>query len=397
VPNRRLRWSRNREGAAAEVSVELTGVFLDMDHRQAVAQAAVAAASALHPDLPIADEWARVQDACYAASASYLLVTTPQDGSGAGRSVPDVADTRRQLDDARHGIDTFYARHRRVLDSATAAAVAAVTDATDALSTAHRTRQRLEATDPRWREYPSVQTAHNLLEAACSELEQARDRGDLAATLGAITQLKDRSATLNVALDDAPARMELANRTFAAVRTRADAARTRAGAVGPALSALLREFHAHSSADLLDNELRARRDLDHADALLEQALTAVSEQRPETALELAAQARTALSTADGPIDSVTERLTMLRRLRENPREVERATRFRLRDTQRLAVDRGATEEWGSVLDAQVGRIDRTVAALAAHHPDYWRYHLEMQEIADFVNTIVDRIRQGSAR
>ena len=71
-------------------------------------------------------------------------------------------------------------------------------------------------------------------------------------------------------------------------------------------------------------------------------------------------------------------------------------RFRVRDAQRLAVDRGAVTEWGSVLDAQVARIDRTVAALTGRHPDYWKYHLALEEVSQYVSTIVTRIRQQAA-
>lgn len=71
-------------------------------------------------------------------------------------------------------------------------------------------------------------------------------------------------------------------------------------------------------------------------------------------------------------------------------------RFRIRDAQRLAVNRDAVDEWGTVLDAQVTRVNRIVAALDGHPPDYWKYHTALNEVSQFVTNVVNRIRQQAA-
>lgn len=181
------------------------------------------------------------------------------------------------------------------------------------------------------------------------------------------------------------------------MRTRLEALKTRTEGISAAVSTLLREFHADSSADLLGNEHRCRVDLNRAEGLLQQAETAARDGDPETALNLVGMARTVLATAAEHVDAPAQRLALLRSVRSDPQQDEQRARFRLRDAQRLAVDRGAQAQWGAALDAQALRIDRIVATLSGRHPDYWRYHFELNDVAQFVAGIVARIRQESAR
>ena len=241
-----------------------------------------------------------------------------------------------------------------------------------------------------------MQSAHNLVETGRDDLQAAVARGDVAATRGAAERLRSAASGLDAAVAAAPHIDERARRTLASVQTRLAATSHRADTVSASFSALLKEFHADSSADLSDNERRGRLHIAAAKALLEQAAAALAQQRPENAAALSGQARDELGAAAELVDAVTERLTTLRTLRADPAGAERNARFRVRDAQRLAVDRGAVTEWGTVLDAQVARIDRTVAALTGRHPDYWKYHLALEEVSQYVSTIVTRIRQQAA-
>jgi len=99
-----------------------------------------------------------------------------------------------------------------------------------------------------------------------------------------------------------------------------------------------------------------------------------------------------LSVAEDLVDAVTGRLATLRAIRENPQAKVDEVRFRLRDAQHLAVQRGLTAEWGSVLDAQLDRIDRAVDALTGVHPDYWAYARDLDAVADFIAGVVARMR-----
>ena len=88
---------------------------------------------------------------------------------------------------------------------------------------------------------------------------------------------------------------------------------------------------------------------------------------------------------------------VLRGVLADPAEMEKRVRFRLRDAQHLVVARDLVGEWGSVLDAQVARIDRIVAGLSGRHPDYWRYHQELEQVAAFIGTIVERVRRKAVK
>jgi hypothetical protein len=381
---------------------QLTSTFLDMDRRQGIADSAVAAANALSPQLNIEREWAPVRDACYEASAAYLKVADPTSTwessvGGSSGGVPDVAQTLRLLEQARNGLDQFYDRHRSALDSASndAASLAAETEA--AMTSVRQSGQLLATTDASLLDYPSVQGAREQLESASAQLQAARDRGDLAATRQAIEQLKPATAAVTEALQSAPQREEQARRTVASVRTRIDAVRTRATETRPVISTLLRDFNAKSSADLVDNETLGRTHVGRAEALLGQAVAARTQHRPEEALAYAAQARTELAEAERYVDDVADRLGLLREVRADPEKGVGDVRFRLRDAQRLAVDRGAVPQWGTVLDAQAARLDRIVADLGGPHPDYWAYHQALGDVAEFIANVVSRIRQGAVR
>jgi len=390
VPGRWLRLTRRSpsEGRTSDVPTELTAVFLDMDKRQGIAQAAVASEGALHPRSPIITEWEEVQQHCYSAAAAFLSLTGGDPGA-----VTTAAEVHRQLSDAAAGVDDFYQRHLASLDRAAATAVATAARADSALAEANRVSTRLSGIDRAWLDYPSIQTAKDLLEAATVEFRAARQSTDLNASQSAADRLTRAAAALGEALDSAPQRAGDASRTVASVRTRLEAARTRAGGMGDTMSALLRDFRGESSADLMDNERRSWTHLDRADELLRQALDYSMKAQPEVALDLATQARAAIGAAEDLVDAASDRLALLIVIRDEPGQREREVRFRLRDAQRLAVDRGADTEWGTVLDAQVPRIDRIVEDLNGRHPDYWKYHRELEQVSEFVAGIVARIRQ----
>lgn len=389
MPRGWLRRNRSPHEAvsAPEMPPEVTAAFFDMDSRQGAAQQAVAAEGALNPGSPILGEWDIVRQSCYGASASYLALSTHDPGAQG----PD--QVRRQLVEAAAGVDHYCQRHRSVLDRATSQVMTAAQKADSSLAVVQVLNRRLNGVDGQWLIYPSVRTANDLMQSTAGDLRSARERADLAATISAADRLSAAVAQLELALDRAPQRVEEANRAVSSVRTRLEAARTRAASADVALSDLLREFHADSSADIVDNERKSRAELDRADSLLKQASMASREGCPETALEFANEARLIISPAEALIDSAGNRLSLLRSIRDSPSQRERDVRFQVRDAQRLVIDRGIQAEWGTVLDAQVGRIDRIVAELHGRHPNYWKYHLGLGEVSEFVARIVARIRR----
>lgn len=397
--SRWLSWSRRpqRDEQLHASLAELANEFLDLDNRQAIAEAAVEAAGAIRPHLNLEREWAPIRQACYDASAVYLDASSSGAADQGRATAQTVQRAKDMLTAARRGLDDFYDRHRADLDSAAATVRGAASAADAVVLTAHRARQRLASADPQSVAYPSVQRASARLDAAVSRLQAARERGDLKATLEGTSEVSSAADAVIAALDAAPQREQQAQRTISSVRTRLDALRHRATGIAPNVSALLREFNAKSSADLVNNEKNGGVHLDRAAELIANAVAAAREQRPEDALDIAAQARTELGAAEELFDAVGDRLDTLRKTRADPTAAVESVKFRLRDAQRLAVDRGVVAEWGSVLDAQVARIERIVSQLTGAHPDYWAYHQALDDVSVFIAGVVDRIRRGAAR
>jgi hypothetical protein len=185
--------------------------------------------------------------------------------------------------------------------------------------------------------------------------------------------------------------------TISSVSTRLSAVRTRVDRLDPAYSALLREFNAASSADLVDNSSRSRAHIDQADIDLKEAKQSLAAGNPEHALALMAEARVHLADAEACADAVTDRLATLRAVRADPSQKEREVRFRLKDAQMFAVNQGLVAEWGSVLDAQLARIERASASLSGTHPDYWSYVLQLDSVSTFITEVVEKMRARAGK
>lgn len=396
MPSRWLRWSRGPREVDThnEIPTELTNAFLDMERRLDIAQRAAEAAIALRSDISLAAEWVAARDQAYAATAQYVAVSAP--GSVHAGKQLTAADAARAIELAREGLDAFLERHRHVLDTAIAATSTARAEAEETLAGVAPVLQRFAALHYDMAGYPSVQAARGLVDGARVSTQSALQGGDTSTISEAAFQLRLATEALDEAVAAAPKRGEQARRTLASVRTRLEAATGRADTLETSFSMLLREFHADSSADLRHNERNAREYMVAAQTCLDQAAAALTARQPEDATTLAGQAREELSNAEALIDAVTGRLAALRAIRADPSELERDIRFRVRDAQRLAVERDAVEGWGSALDAQVPRIDRIVEGLSGRHPDYWKYNLALEEVSEFVTTIVSRIRIQSA-
>ncbi|MFF3180374.1 hypothetical protein ACFYVD_11070 [Rhodococcus pyridinivorans] len=367
----------------------MVAAFLDMDKRQSVIEAGVAASYELEPERHLLRQWDPIRQACYRAGETYLelAVTDPEQPLA---PAPAYEQALRQITEATRTLDEFFGNNRGHLEHMT-------TVANTVPELAHRmrteARNTLAATQTpdfvSFSNYPSVRSATETLEKALNSLDAANSVG---ATRTAALRVEEATTALLDALAAAPGRRDEAVRTLASVTTRIGAVRTRAEGLAPAFSALLREFNAASSADLSGNEKQAAELLARAEDQLGRARAAAKDGRPEEALELVAAIRAELSRAEELVDAVTARLATLRSVRQNPGAKVDEVRFRLRDAQHLAVQRGLTAEWGSVLDSQLSRIDRAVDALTGVHPDYWAYVRDLDAVSTFIAGVVDRMR-----
>ncbi|RDB46556.1 hypothetical protein DVB87_17710, partial [Tsukamurella tyrosinosolvens] len=157
-------------------------------------------------------------------------------------------------------------------------------------------------------------------------------------------------------------------------------------------SALLREFSAACSTDLVDNDKVAARESAAAEEALSTAALRLRESTPDLALEQVGVARDHLDTADAAVNAVGERLRTLRAAKADPAAVAARTRFALRDAQHLAVQKQQVHRWGTVLDAQHARIERAIADLDRVHPDYWQYLQTLADVDRMIADAVDRMR-----
>lgn len=372
----------------------LTAAFLDMDRRQSIAEAAVAASAALFPERGAAARWEPVRARCYDASGVYLALNDRLDQverEGAGViPQPEIDAVVRRLTDAARAVDEFYRGDQAHLEHAVAVFGSVPQLVSQTRADAQRVRAAADASPHA--AYPSIRQCVAALDEALLTLEAAVAAGGGGPAREAATRLESRTRELSSALEAAPGKQHSATTALASAATRLDAARNRLERVAPAMSALLREFAAASSNDLANNERQAREAVEAADADLTRARAALAAHDPEDALDLTTTARARLATAEESAEAVTDRLAQLRAVREQPAERAKAVRFKLRDAQMLAVNKGVVPQWGSVLDAQAERLDRAAAGLTGRHPDYWAYVSELDAITAFVAGVVERMR-----
>ena len=401
---RRLGGSAPGAPGAGDSSAQGTAVaaFLDMDKRQSIASSGVDAVRSLETEHELSsrremlDRWAATEKTCFDAGATYLAAVDQFDGMTNTAAQTAFENAAHGLGVAAQAVDRFYAAHRSSLEEARAALAATPRIARDAKAQAEQAQLELASADPSFVDYPSIRSAFLSVDTAVAAVDASLASNDARGARAAAADVREAAAALKAALAAAPARAREAQSALASVRTRVEAVRTRFDRLAPAFSTLLREFNVASSADLSDNESASARHIEQAEEDLAAARAAASAGNPEQALEYVAQARAHLSDAEELVDAVTDRVDLLRKVKADPVAREQSVRFRLRDAQQLAVNRGLVAEWGSVLDAQLARIDRASAALTGTHPDYWSYLQDLDSISAFITGVVDRMR-ASAR
>ncbi|MTD14980.1 hypothetical protein GIS00_13630 [Nakamurella sp. YIM 132087] len=402
------RTSRRPQEAAAQAALDgAVAAFLDLDNRQSYVADAIAAVNELAgPDTAagtsaLQRSWAKIADDCLQASGRYLDVSnrfrltdeldrpTNVDAGAAQRAFLQV---HHELADAANAVDAFYRKHSAELESARAQRSATPQLAAEAKQAALAAERELTRAEEEGVAYPSVQDAAGELISALGSLSAAEGSGRpgmlrqaAAAVRSAASQVTDRVTRARTL---APA----VKSSMASVRTRIEAVTTRLDNLGTTRSALLREFSAASTRDLAGTDERARKALEQARGEFADAGRLLDAGEVEKAGDALKDVRRHLSEAEDGHKALTERLRVLRETRDDPQKAAKAARFRLRDAQLLVVDRGKVPEWGSVLDAQVDRIDRAVDGLTGAHPDYWGYLQALAGVESFVRGVVDKVR-----
>ncbi|MBS4101556.1 hypothetical protein [Tsukamurella paurometabola] len=376
-------------GPAGGTDTGLTSAFLEADRRFSALDEDVRTLSAQNPTAPAVQQWPTLRDRFGGATERYLWASGSQ--SGTRPPTPqDRAAAARELADLVSVLDRFRADHDRALTNARGARASSAAQEQAARVAAERATDLLAApsTAPYLTLRPVVRATDALVEAV-RHLDTAPD---LVARDAAARTVQEKAAELTAAVEAAPRIGDDAQRSLAAAGTRLQAVRNRADDLADTRSALLREFNAACSADLVDNDKVAERESAAAEAALATAATRLREGTPDLALEEVGIARDHLDTADAAVNAVGERLRTLRSAKADPAAVAERTRFALRDAQHLAVQKQQVHRWGSVLDAQHARIERAIADLDRVHPDYWQYLQTLADIDRMITDAVDRMR-----
>ncbi|MFF2507011.1 hypothetical protein ACFVTY_27090 [Streptomyces sp. NPDC058067] len=394
--------------------------------QRAEAQAAKDAAAAAFYELDTAQRDLRI---------SIETITAVDDSPAARRTVSEFEALGRRIDEASLQYITAVDAHdldRDDLEASVASrARAELSRAKDELTRVKLDLDRFsqglgpllgKAETQLARLAPAVERARQALLAASNSLDAVRGAGlkadDLAARLAALgpelTRLNQGAGqhgvpeTLEraerVARDAESVRAEAQrlperaaeiDRRLVSLRTRAQALTTRAGQVEPVLSELRRRFTAPCWQDLQHVPERAAENVRQAERKLAEARAARDEQRWPDATSLLSTVRALLNSTDEDVSAASDRLHRLNAVAKDPRQEIDRTRFAIRDAQRLAMSGRSTPDprHARPLDDSVARLDRAVAGLEGHHPDYWHFLTETEAVRQTVARVVAQIRE----
>ncbi|MCA1223935.1 hypothetical protein [Streptomyces sp. 8L] len=399
------------------------------EQQRAAAQAAKDAAAESFYELDTAQRDLRI---------SIETISAVDSSPRARKALDDFAALGRRIDEVSGAYITAVDAHdldRHDLDLATATrAHNELTLAKDKLDRAREELDRfaaglgplLEGAETQLaRLAPAVERAKQALLAASEALDTVRGSGlradDLAARLAALSPELTRmnegagrhgvSETLQRAdrvlreaegvrrdAERLPERAQEIDRRLVSLRTRAQALTNRAGSVEPVLSELRRRFSAACWQDLQSVPAQAGENVRQAEAKLAEASRAREEQRWPDATALLSTVRALLNDTDEAVSAAGDRLQRLTAVQKDPQQEVDRTRFAVRDAQRLAMAGRSTPDprHAGPLDDAVGRIDRALAGLEGHHPDYWHFLTEMETVRETVARVVTEIREERA-
>ncbi len=396
------------------------------ESRRADAQAAKDAAAAAFYELDTAQRDLRI---------SIETITAVDSSPGARKAVDDFDALGRRIDEVSHRYITAVDTHdldRDDLEPAVAAQ--ARTELTAAKDELVRVKGELDrfarslgpllekAETQLARLAPAVERARQALLGASNALDSVRASGlradDLAARLAALApeltklnegagrhglpetlQRADRvlrdAEALRVEAERLPERAAEIDHRLVSLRTRAQALTTRAGAVEPVLSELRRRFTAACWQDLQPVPEQAATQVRQAEEKLGEAARARDEQRWADATSRLSTARALLNATDEAVSMAGDRLNRLNEVAKDPQQEVERTRFTVRDAQRLAMAGRSTPDprHARPLDDAVARLERAVAGLEGHHPDYWHFLTETEAVRRTAARVVAEIRE----
>lgn len=385
-------------GAVEHARNDMVSAFLQLDQRLSIISDGVEAAEVLGLGGELVRSFTPIRGACYETINQYLTLS----GSDVAQApLADYQRTTSQITDSIRSLDRFYERNSTQIEHARISYAAVPEQAAQVRTESDQLAEQLMELSPDQLSYESVKTAvqqHDQvrLELEAAELRVSQGEGDRAILKARSAALGEAVTKLRQAIAEAPGKTNEAKAALASVRTRLSAVRNRSARMPESYSALLREFSAKSSKDLVGHDRRSSLALERAANEIDLAARLIRDD-PESALDAIARTRTVLAEAEELVDGVTDRLNELRVVQHDPPAAAGRVRFQIRDAQLLAVNLGLVKEWGSVLDAQVLRVDRAVEGLGGRNPDYWGYLVDLRAISDFITGVVSKMKNEARR
>ncbi|HSA50533.1 MAG TPA: hypothetical protein VLH10_10535 [Yinghuangia sp.] len=404
-------WRRRREAAraAAATAREAAGeAFLRLDTAQRDLRISLETVRAVEPSEASEDalrRFAALSDRVDEASAAYIAAMDrhPLDAEDLETASYETARSEldtvaRQLDEVGVELDRFAETVGPMIARADAA-LAQLPPKTEQARQAVRAAVAAAETALREGVAPaSYERKAAELQAELAELEKGAAVHGVAGTIALAVRVTETAQALYEEADRLPRLRDDVTRRLASLRTRAQAVSSRADNLEPALSRLRKGYSAACWTDLEGSGQTVARNVEVAEARLDEAAAAITAREWADAVSRLATARAALGNADDAMAAVHDRLRDLDEVARDPgAEIER-TRFALRDAQRLAVGgRAAAEEkYARSLDALVFRLEAVGEDADAPHPDWWRFLSETRGIRREISRIVQQIRDDRA-
>lgn len=370
-------------------TAQLTDAFMEMDAVLSKVAAAVKDYMEVTGNTDIDQPWDAVRSHCYDASSVYLSLTGP-DAAPTSIAVECGVETLRKSSAL---LSKFQIQYNKALNTGVAAIAEINTFTQQARTTAAEARAVYSALDTACMQYMSVSDAVRELDQWYAQLTAARYYSDIASSARRVIDAADRLTTVCAA---APHLADDAQHALSSVSTRISVARTRLDKIPPALSVLLKEFPAASSADLVDNKDKARELIRQATDCLGRARSAQHNSEIEESLAMTKSTRRMLKEAEELTDAVLARLDMLRDIRDDPEKLSKRAHFALRDAQMFADIHHLTgSKWRSILDFQSKRLESLKDSINTPFPDYFAYANGLNEVADFIQTVVAKMQEAT--
>jgi len=396
-------WRRARDlalAAARAAAAASAAAFLGLDTVQQHTGLQVEAYAALERGAAaerLEREWAVLRQRADAAVQDYLALTGRYDlEQDLIEPVAREAEAaHRQVEAALTGIHAEVTAFTGRCAAQFAQVEAALARLADGRARAARmlaeARAAIEAADG-----PAHEAADALAaaEQAAEVLSGGPAAHGLAAAVAAAANVVTQAGRARELAETLPAQRAQVDRTLSAVRTRADGIGNRLGTLPGVLTTLRRSFVAASFADVEKRPALAHRELAAArEALATAEAEAAARHLPRARAAIAA-ARTALDAAAGHANEVTGRLSALEAFAADRAAPVQATRFAVRQAQRLFLYRGdkVDQRYAGQLDGLMRRVDVVARELEAPRPDFWRLSRDLERIRAESAEVVQRLR-----